>query len=223
MPLTKLKIEAYGDAQFQDRVMPDFVALFNPTVYGLKHEIQYSEERASGATGSPQKFQSIKPREFSMEFMFDGTGVATEGVVNVSDKITEFLNVTGSFEGDQHRPKYLKVYWGDLLSKCVLKLAEVNYSLFDMDGKPLRAKIKADFTEAIDEATRVAREDRNSPDLTHQRIVKAGDTLPLMCFKIYGDSKFYLHVADYNGINNFRRLQIGREIHFPPIKDLTTK
>lgn len=223
MPLTKLKIEAYGDAQFQDRIMPDFVALFNPTGYALKQEIKYSDEKASGATGSAQKFQSIKPREFAIEFMFDGTGVATEGVVNVSDKIKEFLEVTGGFEGDKHRPKYLKICWGDLLSKCVMKAAEVNYSMFNMDGKPLRAKIKADFTEAIDEATRVAKEDKKSPDLTHQRIVKAGDNLPLMCFKIYGDSKYYLHVAEYNGINNFRRLPIGREIHFPPIKDLTTR
>lgn len=220
MALTKLKIEAYSDDKFEKKVGNDFVAMFNPTAYGLKHEIVYAPSKPSGATGSPQKFQSVKPREFSLEFMFDGTGVATDGVVmDVSQKIKEFLDITGGFDGDAHRPKFLKVSWGDLISRCVLKVAEVNYSLFKMDGKPLRAKIKVDFTEAIDETTRVAKEGKNSPDLTHQRIVKAGDTLPLMCYNIYGDAKYYLHVAEFNGINNFRQLQIGREIHFPPLKD----
>lgn len=219
MALTKLKIEAYGDAKFKEHILPDFVVMFNPTTYSLKHEIKYSEDKAGGATGSPQKYQSIKPRDFTMEFLLDGTGVATEGVVNVGDKIKAFLEITGGFEGEKHRPKYLIVCWGNLLSKCVLKVAEVTYSLFNLEGKPLRAKIKADFTEAIDEATRVAKEDPKSPDLTHQRIVKAGDTLPLMCFNIYGDAKYYLHVATFNQIKNFRRLQIGQEIHFPPIKD----
>jgi nucleoid-associated protein YgaU len=185
----------------------------------LKHEIKYGQDKAGGATGSAQKYESIKPRDFTMEFLLDGTGVATEGVVNVGAKVKEFFEVAGSFEGQNHRPKFLKVCWGDLLTKCVLKVAEVTYTLFDLAGKPLRAKIKADFTEAIDEATRVAKEDKKSPDLTHQRIVQAGDTLPLMCFKIYGDAKYYLHVANFNKITHFRRLQMGQEIFFPPIKD----
>jgi hypothetical protein len=218
MALTKLRIESYGDSKFKEH-LTDFVVLFNPTSYSLKHEIKYGQDKAGGATGSPQKYESIKPRDFTMEFLLDGTGVATQGAVHVGAKVKDFFEVAGSFEGPKHRPKYLKICWGDLLLKCVLKVAEVSYSLFDLEGKPLRAKIKADFTEAIDEATRVAKEAKSSPDLTHQRIVQAGDTLPLMCFKIYGDAKYYLHVAAFNQIKNFRQLQIGQEIHFPPLKD----
>jgi nucleoid-associated protein YgaU len=48
------------------------------------------------------------------------------------------------------------------------------------------------------------------------RIVKEGDTLPSMVYKIYGDYKYYLEVAKVNGLNDFRNLQPGKQIFFPP-------
>jgi nucleoid-associated protein YgaU len=47
--------------------------------------------------------------------------------------------------------------------------------------------------------------------------VKTGDTLPLMCYRIYGDTRYYLQVAAINGMGNFRKLIPGTEILFPPI------
>ncbi|MCK5703624.1 MAG: LysM peptidoglycan-binding domain-containing protein, partial [Cyclobacteriaceae bacterium] len=56
-----------------------------------------------------------------------------------------------------------------------------------------------------------------SPDLTHFKIVKEGETLPLIAKKIYGDSKYYLEIARVNNINNFRRLKTGQQLVLPPI------
>jgi len=73
------------------------------------------------------------------------------------------------------------------------------------------------FKSSIEEEKRASRENNSSPDLTHVRKVKAGDTLPLMCYRIYGDPKYYIQVAKVNGINNFRKLTAGTDIFFPPI------
>ena len=135
----------------------------------------------------------------------------------MADEIEHFLVVTGKNDGDIHRPHYLKISWGSLISKCVLKTAEITYDLFRPDGKPLRAKVNATFAENIDDALRVAEEANNSPDLTHMRIVKDGDTLPLMTYRIYGDSKYYLEIARANNLTNFRKLNVGQAIFFPPI------
>ena len=70
--------------------------------------------------------------------------------------------------------------------------------------------------EVTEEEQRVLEENNHSPDLTHFRIVKKGDTLHLMCFKIYGDSKYYIQVAQVNKLGNFRNLAVGSEIFFPP-------
>jgi len=135
----------------------------------------------------------------------------------VADEIEHFLVVTGKNNGDIHRPHYLKISWGSLISKCVLKSADISYNLFRPDGKPLRAKVTATFAENIDDTLRVAEEGNNSPDLTHVRTVHQGDTLPLMTYRIYGDSKYYLAVAKANNITNFRELEVGRAIYFPPL------
>jgi nucleoid-associated protein YgaU len=84
--------------------------------------------------------------------------------------------------------------------------------------EPLRATARAKFKGFVEDNLRVAMENNSSPDLTHVREVKKGDTLPLMTFRIYGDSKYYLEVAKANNITNFRKLEVGQRIFFPPIE-----
>ena len=47
-------------------------------------------------------------------------------------------------------------------------------------------------------------------------MVLAGDTLPLLCQQIYGSATHYLQVAAFNGLDDFRVLEPGRELLFPP-------
>src|SRR5699024_10761068 len=103
--------------------------------------------------------------------------------------------------------------------KCVLKSASVKYTLFSSDGRPIRAKISATFEGFIEDELRVAKDSDTSPDLTHRRTVQEGDRLPLMCYQIYGDSKYYLQVAAVNDLTNFRNLEPGVQIYFPPLTD----
>jgi nucleoid-associated protein YgaU len=153
----------------------------------------------------------------SLTFFIDGTGAS--GVkADVQEKIQQFQTVTG-YNGNIHRPNYLKVVWGTLqVKRCVLKTASIAYKLFKPDGIPLRAVITAAFADNSDDQTRVALAQDSSPDLTHVRLVKAGDTLPALCYGIYGDPSYYLEVARANGIDDFRRLTPGTRIVFPPVE-----
>ncbi len=214
--LKKLKIEAYSDIDYNDKV-DEFLVMFNPSTYSRKYEVTYNAEQGQGTTGSTQKFGNIKPQEYTFEFLFDGTGASSEKK-DVSDEIDRFFEVAGKINSDIHRPLYLKISWGHLISKSVLKSAEVTYNLFKPDGYPLRAKMRAIFAENIADTLRTAEEGMNSPDLTHYRNVKEGDTLPLMTYRIYGDSSYYLEVARINGLSNFRRLEVGERLQFPPLK-----
>ncbi|MEM9820862.1 MAG: hypothetical protein AAF985_07310 [Bacteroidota bacterium] len=217
--LKKFIIEAYTSEDYSGSPEKTFQVMFNPNTYSRKYEVQYEEREGPGDTGSPQVFGKIKPQEYAFDFLFDGTGTATEKV-DVHEKIEAFLAVTGKNEGEIHRPMYLKLVWGKLISKCVLKNAEISYSLFNSDGSPLRAKVKATFSENVEDTLRVAEERNNSPDLTHYRTVKQGDNLSLMSERIYGDSSYYIQVARFNNLTNFRQLEVGQRLLFPPIKNL---
>jgi len=64
----------------------------------------------------------------------------------------------------------------------------------------------------------VAMAQDQSPDLTHVRLIKAGDNLPSLCSQIYGDPSYYLAVARANQIDNFRELVPGTNVFFPPLE-----
>jgi hypothetical protein len=122
------------------------------------------------------------------------------------------------YDGSTHEPKFFKLVWGTLLFKGRCTGLNIAYKLFNPDGAPIRAICKVTFKEFKEENLRVAEENNQSPDLTHYRVVKKGDTLPLMCFLIYGDSRHYLEVARANKLVNFRRLPVGEVLSFPPFE-----
>lgn len=230
---TKMTIYAYKDESYQSKKDKSFTVMFNPAAYTRKFSISYEEKQASGTTGKSQKLDRLKPGDLQLDFVIDGTGtvasidvskakaaeIAKSDVpkVEVVTKVKEFYEVAIEMDGDKHRPSFLRVVWGDVSIDCVLSSCDVKYTLFDKQGKPIRATISATFKEAISDEVRVRKENKSSPDLTHVRIVSEGDTLPLMTYRIYGDSKYYLQVAHANGLKDFRNLKVGQEIFFPPI------
>ncbi|HEU4716389.1 MAG TPA: LysM peptidoglycan-binding domain-containing protein [Bacteroidia bacterium] len=216
--LKKLTIRTYKDANYQTPGDPDkFTAMFNPASYAEKYEVEYKAEQAHGNSASSMKFGSIKPKDYNFEFMIDGTGTVTDKV-NVTDVIDLFLKACVQIVSDTHRPYFLLINWGNLNTKVVLKSADITYNLFDNDGKPIRAKIAASFTENIEDTLRVRQEGANSPDLTHYRQVKVGGKLPVMVYKEYDSHLQYLSVARANNLDNFRRLSNGSQLILPPIK-----
>ncbi len=217
--LKKMVIEAYRQSDYSGKAAESFTVMFNPTSYTQKYEVEYEERQGAGDSASPQVFGKIKPQEYTFELLFDGTGTAAEST-DVREAIEYFLTVAGKHDGEIHRPMYLKLSWGSLLSKCVLKSAEVTYTLFKPDGYPLRAKVKATFAENVEDALRVAEERKSSPDLTHVHEVKAGDHLTGLAHRYYGDPGRYLQVARYNRLTNYRQLEVGQRLAFPPIKNV---
>ena len=222
--LQKMIIESYSDERFSS-LEGTFTATLNPENYNQRYQIKYTEEQAPGTSGMQLKFDKIEPRTMEFEFILDQTG-ALQGTEKtergVEDQIDDFKKLTLGYDGNIHRTRYLKLIWGTLLFKCCMENLDVTYKMFKPDGSPVRATLKAGFKEFMEDERRVAEENATSPDLTHVRIVKEGDTLPVMTKKIYGDLKYYLQVAAFNDITNFRNLEPGTKIIFPPL-DKTTQ
>ena len=58
---------------------------------------------------------------------------------------------------------------------------------------------------------------KNSPDLTHKRVIKGKERLISAANKIYKANNYYVEVARKNKINNFRNVEPGTPLYFPPI------
>jgi nucleoid-associated protein YgaU len=219
---TKILINAYNDREMtESEKTGSFTLPINPEQYAQKFEINYDAKVAPGNQGVEEKFIASAPEELKLDFVFDGTDTV-HGYVHlgksVPQQIREFKEVVYDLSGEIHQPRYLKVMGLGITFHSVLKNLDITYTLFKTDGTPLRAKISATFLNFKEVKRRVAEEGKNSPNLTHFRQVKGGDGLPLMVYKIYKDPKYYLEVARANNLTNFRRLNTGEQIRFPPFK-----
>jgi len=218
--LEKVKISAYSNPDLgDDSFVGEFTAMMNPETYTLDYKVEYQDGQGQGTSAAQQRFTVKKPEEFSFEFLFDNTGIIDQNPrENIADDLKTFRDMLVGYEGDTHEPKHFKVVWGTTLFKGRCTALTINYKLFNPDGSPIRATCKATFKGSVEEELRVAQENNASPDLTHYRRVQAGETLPLLCYRIYGNSGYYLEVARVNKLVNFRKLADGQELFFPPIE-----
>jgi hypothetical protein len=210
------KAESGGVAEADD----SFEALINPETYTLEYKLKFSSSgQGHGTSGKQLKYEYTEPAEMSFEFLFDNTGIiGNEPRDSVADDIQRFKEVLVDYKGDSHEPRHFKLVWGESsIFKGRVTDVSITYKLFNSNGTPIRALAKVTFKSSIEEEKRAAKEDKQSPDLTQVRMVKLGDTLPQLCFEIYGDPRYYLQVAAVNGLANFRRLLPGATLRFPPI------
>jgi nucleoid-associated protein YgaU len=228
--LEKLKIKAYRTAQRSTSgLIGSFEAMFNPESFSRNLGIVYGKNQGMNTSSQSLNYSKTEPEEFTIKLVLDGTGVNETGAINllgntetVSDRVEKLLNLTFKMNGDIHEPNYLKIKWGELNLDCRLKNININYTSFDRNGHALRADIDLTLLSDEDPKKRLHRENKRSPDVTHSRIVMAGDTLPLLSQQIYGSSAHYLQVAQFNQLDDFRNLTPGQRLYFPPITQDST-
>lgn len=226
--LQKLKINVYADRQRRGLPQDDFTVMFNPNTISMRHENIFQKYQGINTSGREARYSHSHSEEVRLDLVLDGTGVThyglstlVGGLESVSDQVDKFLELCFDMDGDIHEPKFLKIQWGTGVLKdfdCRLKAVDIAYTAFEPSGAPLRATLKTTFVEDIATSKRIRQEGKNSPDLSHVRLVKSGDTLPLLTKEIYGSAEYYLRVAQFNQLNDFRNLQPGQKLIFPPLE-----
>lgn len=222
MAVENLKIMAYekpvnntGGTTYRVGI---YTVMFNPSTFTVTNKIDYNTEQGKGKEGTEPVFEKIPPREFSLDFTIDGTGLYTDKV-DVAENVDLFMSVTGAVKGKIHRPNYLAISWGNFFIRCILTASSVNYTLFDKSGIPLRAKITASFTERTDLEGKAKEQQLSSPDMTHYQQIVEGDTLYGLCYSVYEEPAYYLDVARANKLKDFRRLALGSRLILPPVEN----
>ncbi|WBX98269.1 CIS tube protein [Chryseobacterium gambrini] len=234
--IQKLTIGTYENSDYQKRIdAKAFKAFINPTGYSVTYKTQLEPGQALGTPKEAKKYVASPSTDLQLEFLFDGTGVTETysgnklinkikknsfSKTSVKEQVEAFYLATGKVSGSIHKPYNVILNWGDFEFKGVLAEFTVEYKLFNNEGQPLRAIGKAKFSESVGQELAAKETNNQSPDVTHKRTVQAGDTLPLMTERIYGDSKYYLEVAKVNNLINFRQLKPGTELYFPPIEKI---
>jgi hypothetical protein len=207
----------------KDTPATKFEALINPETVNYNVAIKYAEEGENTATGvnKPEaRFDRYENDKISFKLILDGTGAVIANQPTVKDQLDKLKEVVYDYNGSNHEPNEVTITWGGFLEgfNCRLQTMTVNYKLFKTDGSPLRAEVDLSFIESTPAQQDAQQRNNSSPDLSHLVLIKAGDTLPMLCQKIYKNPMMYLEVARHNGLVSFRDLKPGMEILFPPVK-----
>jgi hypothetical protein len=223
--LSKLTIAAYKKSD-RSGLGKSIEVQYNPETLSTKHESTFQNRQGIATTAAQAKFSYSRSRILNVTLVFDGTNVGYFGIEllwstkTVAARVKEFLETCYQVDGTTHEPAYLKLSWDKGVLgpsfDCRLQSVDIKYTSFDRDGSPLHAELAAVFVEDIDPAKKASMDRLSSPDLTHRRVIKAGDTLTLLCREIYGTTEHYLRVAEFNQLDDFRELEPGRELIFPP-------
>jgi hypothetical protein len=218
-----------GFKSFSNGVTKDsvgrFVLQLNPAELKVGYVVNdkkgpENNEEAKSAIGNPTNPQTLsKAKEsISFDFIIDTTGAVKQNasVKTVAKAVAQLRKITVDKISGTHSTPYVSVQWGGIIFKGKVDSLKVDYTLFDKDGNPIRAKISISITEHYD--TSADSVNNQSPDITRIPTIKQGDSLISLCDEFYDDPNMFIRIAEYNALPTFRRLTPGTILEFPPIE-----
>lgn len=218
--MEQLKLTAYKDGSYRSKE-GDTLSL--PVVVEqltFDKRITYVKDRQLGSIGGVASYEQYEPKTLSIKFTIDTTGVVegTKKGDRTYDKIQSLEKVLYDYNSEAHRPAFVLLCYAEILFKGQLAQMDVDYTLFTVDGIPLRAVVSLEFKGYMCSAEERKMFSQQSPDMSRLITVKEGETLPYLCFRMYGDSQLVRQVARFNNLNGFRDIPAGTELLFPPLK-----
>ncbi len=192
---------------------------FNPNRLSLTKSVAWQRTPARTAAESAlPEFLGSGPRSLSVDVFLDATGTHDNSVEQGVQKLMVACVPTPSSLA-AHKPAspWVRFEWGTARTtafNAVLTNLTVDYALFDVDGKPLRATCTLSLEEAAtgpagQNPTSGSRETRR----THR--VVAGDSLPQLAWREYGDATAWRVIAAANDIDDPMELPPGTDLLVP--------
>ncbi|MDI5961167.1 LysM peptidoglycan-binding domain-containing protein [Streptomyces sp. SL13] len=192
---------------------------FNPGTLTLRKSTEYrrSPSRMAGESALPE-FVGSGPRSLSLEVFLDATATHDDSVQKAVEQLMDCCVPTpASLARKTPASPWMRLDWGVSTTTSfdgVLSDLSVSYSLFDVDGKPLRATCAIGIEEAsVDPPGQ--NPTSGSVDARSSHRVVAGDNLPLLAWQEYGDPTAWRAIAEANGIDDPMVLPPGTELIVP--------
>lgn len=195
--------------------------LFNPTSYSIRKSVSYNGQSKTELNSPLLTFSGGGSRTLSLKLFFDVTEpVNGRRIEDVRELTNKFVALT-RIERGKDRPPVCDITWGsnppvnsDFPFAGVVSSLSQEFTLFEKNGKPLRADLDVEFTEFIgwEEGQR-----ETDPEFT-TRVVRRGDTLSGIADEMYDDPRRWRVIAEANHLDDPRRLTIGMLLSIPKLE-----
>ncbi len=212
MGLAKVEITA-----FRKNGPEKFTALFNPEEYTLNQDNNLAVQGIPGLSGPVVQFVNGNLRTLEMELLFDTWDTPTLPKKDVRAEFTDRFVKLMEIDSDLHAPPLLLVSWTSLQFRCVLARVNQKFTMFDTEGKPVRARLTCLFNEVIDPEQEAKRLNLQTADFSKTHRVTLGENLNTIANFYYEDPKKWRPIAIANGIDDPRAIFPGQSLLIPSL------
>lgn len=198
---------------------------FNPSQLALSRRAQWKTTPAAAVRdGALPEFMGPEPRALTVEIFLDSSGDPNSNtVLKNAETLLSCCEVTAkSIAAKQPSTPWVVFQWGSFSTArftAYVSSVDVTYTLFGTTGVPIRATCQVSLHE-IPSTTKG--QNPTSGALTAQRVhrVVAGDSLPSLAWREYGDATAWRAIAEANGIDDPSRLPTGVELVLPAAQEV---
>ena len=189
---------------------------FNPTEYRIAKSSAWMRSSARSATqAGPLQWRGAQPSRLTMTLLLD----EEEGNQNVHDDVEALLSCCAptaeSIEREQPSAPYVTFGWGTTTSfTAVVHEVDATFTPFRSDGTPCRATATVTL-EQVDLPPVRQNPTSGSKTVTRTHTVVAGDRLPLIAHRMYGDAALWRLLADANRLDDPLVLRAGETLLVP--------
>ncbi|MBB5166968.1 peptidase M23 [Mycobacterium sp. AZCC_0083] len=194
---------------------------FNPKEVTISKSAKWERQPAKGAKKSgPPEYKGADPCKMTVEMFFDAALKADLSVVDAVEKLFSCCVPLAKTVPKSPMPPMVVFKWGGVSSfPAVVTQVNAKYTRFASNGIPIRAVCTVNLEEMPSEA---AKQNPTSGVLAVDRAhtMIAGDTLALVAYREYGDSKLWRPLATYNSIDDPMRIANGAQVLLPNVEVL---
>lgn len=197
-------------------------AAYNPAKYTLNKAAQYAEINIPGLDSPILQYVRGQNEKLSLELFFDTTTKRPDG--GMDDDVEDVTTLTGPFyqlvklQPKTHAPPRVQVSWGEgLFMQAVVESVQQEFSLFNAQGVPVRATLTLSLREYLSLEEQISGVKKESSTYTKRRPVLITDTLSLIAYEEYNDAAQWKLIAEFNNLDNPRRIPPGTILEIPPL------
>jgi len=192
--------------------------MFNPFEYTVTKSNQYGEKSRNNSNVPQVEFKKAGPQVLKLSLIFD-TYEKGEDVSLKTNKLWKLMESSTRQEGSRDvkvPPPEVAFEWGVFRFVAVMTEMSQKFTLFKLDGTPVRAKVDVTFTQHKD-VNDYPSQNPTSGGGPIQRVrrVVAGDRLDTIAYEVYGDATQWRTIAEQNQITNPLILHPGQLLTIP--------
>lgn len=200
-----------------DRTLKRLEFHFNPEDLELRKAAAWKFEANSTKTKAPPvQYLGPKPAQMTLKMRLDDSKMGGSG--DVSSRVQELVDACipteASTTNDRPLPPAVRFVWKKVHFEGYLEDVTAHYTLFAIDGTPLRAECTLTLREiGVEPAGQNPTSGTRS--VSRVRQVITGDTLAGIAYQEYRDPTLWRVLARANGIDDPLRLTPGASLLIP--------